>query len=111
MQLVCFIPCPVSIFYPALRSKPSSRIALSALTNILIFWFDVYFTHDVDICLMRAVPTTQSQKKMLHHNWDSPRNSHFDVPTLVLAREKSMYLELVPSEGQSQCPATISAFA
>ena len=47
---------------------------------------------------------------MLNHNWDSPRNLHFDVPKLVLAREKSMYLELVPSEGQSQCRATIPAF-
>ena len=25
---------------------------------------------------------------MLHHSWDSPRNLHFDVPKLVLAREK-----------------------
>ncbi len=50
-------------------------------------------------------------KRMLHLSWDSPRQSHFDVPKLVLAREKSMYLELVLSEGQSQCPATISAFA
>ncbi len=47
---------------------------------------------------------------MLHHSWDSPRNSHLDVPKLVLAREKSMYLELVPSEGQSQCRSTIPAF-
>ncbi len=34
---------------------------------------------------------------MLNLNWDSPRNSNLDVPKLVLAREKSMYLELVPA--------------
>ena len=34
---------------------------------------------------------------MLHHSWDSPRNSHFDLPKLMLAREKSMYRELIPS--------------
>ncbi len=44
-----------------------------------------------------------SKKRMLNLNWDSPRNSHFDVPILMLAREKNMYLELVLSEGQSQC--------
>ncbi len=47
---------------------------------------------------------------MLNLNWDSPRNSHFDVPKLVLAKGKCLYLELAPSEGQSQCPATIPAF-
>ena len=47
---------------------------------------------------------------MHNHNWDSPRNTHFDLSKLMLARGKSMYLELAPSEGQSQCPATISAF-
>ncbi len=36
-----------------------------------------------------------------HHSWDSPRNSHLDVPTLVLARKKSMYLELVSIEENS----------
>ena len=47
---------------------------------------------------------------MRNHNRDSPRNLHFDVQKLVLAREKSMYLELAPGEGQSQCRATIPAF-
>ncbi len=37
------------------------------------------------------------KKRMLHLNWDSPRNSNLDVPKLVIAREKSMYLELVPA--------------
>ena len=37
------------------------------------------------------------KKKKLNHSWDSPRNSNLDVPKLVLAREKSMYLELVPA--------------
>ena len=59
----------------------------------------------------QAMPATQYKKRMLSLNRDSPRNSHFDVPKLVLARGKCMYLELVLSEGQSQCPATISAFA
>ena len=48
---------------------------------------------------------------MLNLNWDSPRNLHFDLQKLVLARGKCMYLELVLSEGQSQCRATIYAFA
>ncbi len=47
---------------------------------------------------------------MLNHSWDSPRNSHLDVPTLVITQAQSMYLELAPSEGQSQCQATIPAF-
>ena len=47
---------------------------------------------------------------MLNLNWDSPRNSLFDVPKLVIAREKCLYRELAPSEGQSQCRATIPAF-
>ena len=34
---------------------------------------------------------------MLNLSWDSPRNSYFDVPKLMLAKEKSMYLELVPA--------------
>ena len=50
------------------------------------------------------------KKRMLNLSWDSPRNLHFGLPKLVLAREKSMYLDLVPSEGQSQCRTTISAF-
>ena len=50
------------------------------------------------------------KKRMRNHNWDSPRNLHFDVPKMVIAREKSMYLELAPCEGQSQCRATIPAF-
>ena len=60
--------------------------------------------------LRPAVPATQYKKRMPNHNWDSPRNSHFDVPKLMLAREKSMYLESAPCEGQSQCRATIPAF-
>ena len=55
-------------------------------------------------------PQPNLKKRIQHHNWDSPRNLHFDVPKLVLARAKSMYLELVPSEGQSQYLATIPAF-
>ena len=51
----------------------------------------------------------RSKKRMRILNWDSPRNSHFDLPKLVLAREKSLYRELVPSEGQSQCRATCHA--
>ena len=47
---------------------------------------------------------------MLHHSWDSPRNSHFDLMKLVLAQDNSMFRELAHSEGQSQCPATIPAF-
>ena len=39
----------------------------------------------------------RSKKRMRNHNWDSPRNSLFDVPKLVIAREKSMYLELAPT--------------
>ena len=38
-----------------------------------------------------------NKKRMRNHNWDSPRNSNLDMPKLVLVREKSMYLELVPA--------------
>ncbi len=47
---------------------------------------------------------------MLNHSWDSPRNYHLDVPKLVLVQGTSMYWELTPSEGQSQCRSTIPAF-
>ncbi len=36
-------------------------------------------------------------KSVLHHNWDSPRNTHFDLSKLMLAQGNSMYLELVPA--------------
>ena len=52
-----------------------------------------------------------SKKRMRNHNWDSPRNSQFDLMKLVHAQDNSMFRELAPSEGQSQCPATIPAFA
>ena len=52
-----------------------------------------------------------SKKRMRIHSWDSPRNSHFDVPKLVLAQGNSMFRELAPSEGQSQCQATCHANA
>ena len=58
--------------------------------------------------LTLALPATQ-YKRMLHHSWDSPRNSHLDVPTLVITQAQSMYRELAPSEGQSQSRATIPA--
>ena len=43
---------------------------------------------------MLAMPAIQVLRKKLHQSWDSPRNSLFDVPKLVIAREKSMYLKL-----------------
>ncbi len=61
------------------------------------------------IYLKLSMPATQ-YKRMLQHSWDSPRNSHFDLLKLVLAQGNIMYWELAPSEGQSQCPATIPAF-
>ena len=46
---------------------------------------------------IKDIPKLELGNKRNHHNRDSPRNLHLDVPTLVLVREKSMYLELVPA--------------
>ena len=81
------------------RDKKTGRKIVSGLFGLLV--------HQN---YSNAGPARNPILRILHLSWDSPRHSHFDVPKLVLAREKSMYLELVPSEGQSQCRATIPAF-